>query len=189
MAAAGANAIEREIKLRFDDAGAARVAVTAIGAALLKPRRLQHDCLLDTAAGQLRDARSILRVRREPDAGFLTFKGPVQPSAMKLREEIETAIGDSAATLSILESLGYRVWFRYEKLREEYRYGAAVIAIDETPVGTFVEIEGSEDAVVDAANALGRGREDYVLASYRALYVDHQARAGLPVGDMLFAHG
>jgi adenylate cyclase class 2 len=187
--AAGSGSMEREIKLRFDNEAAARAAVAATGAVLLRPRRLQHDCLLDTAAGQLRDARSILRVRHEPDTSFLTFKGPVQPATMKLREEIETAVPDAAALLSILESLGYRVWFRYEKLREEYRYGDAIIAIDETPVGTFVEIEGSEDSVTRGATALGRGPADYVLASYRTLYVEQRTRAGLPVGDMLFVHG
>ena len=189
MTAAGSGSMEREIKLRFADGTSARAAVTAIGAVLLKPRRLQHDCLLDTAAGQLRDAGSILRVRHEPDTGFLTFKGPVQPATMKLRQEIETAVPDAATLLSILESLGYRVWFRYEKLREEYRYGDAIIAIDETPVGTFVEIEGSEEGVGRAATALGRGPSEYVLASSRTLYVERQTRAGLPLGDMLFGHG
>ena len=91
--------------------------------------------------------------------------------------------------LSVLHALGFNVWFRYEKLREEFRHGEAVIAIDETPVGTFVEIEGSEESVVRAAAALGRGPSDYVLLSYRTLYIEHQAQAGLPVSDMLFAHG
>jgi len=180
--------MEREIKLRFDNATTATAAVLASGATLFKARRLQQDALLDTADGLLREARSILRVRREPDGGFLTFKGPVQPSTMKLREEIETAIGDAGMMLSILESIGFRVWFRYEKLREEFWYGDAIIAVDEIPVGTFVEVEGSEAGVVRAVEALGREATDYVLASYRTLYIEHQTRAGLPVGDMLFAH-
>jgi len=181
--------MEREIKLRFDDPSVARAAVVATGATLLKSRRLQHDCLLDNVSGHLRESRSILRVRREPDACFVTFKGPIQPSTMKLREEIETTISDAAGMLSVLHALGYHVWFRYEKMREEFLYSEAVIAIDETPVGTFVEIEGSEDSVVRAVAALGRGPSDYVLLSYRTLYVEHQTRAGLPVSDMLFAHG
>ena len=180
--------VEREIKLRFESANAAHAAVIAAGATLFKPRRLQQDALLDTPGGLMRDARSILRVRREPDGGFLTFKGPVQPSTMKVREEIETAIGDAGAMLTILESLGFRVWFRYEKMREEFWFGDAIIAIDETPVGTFVEVEGSEAGVLRAVEGLGRGPSDYVLASYRTLYIEHQTRAGLPVGDMLFTH-
>jgi len=184
-----ARTMEREIKLRFDSPVAARAAVVATGATLLRPRRLQHDCLLDTASGQLRESRSILRVRREPDVCFLTFKGPVQPSTMKLREEIETMVGDAAGIMAILHALGFHVWFRYEKMREEFRYGEAVIAVDETPVGTFVEIEGSEDSVVRTTAALGRGPSDYVLLSYRTLYIEHQTDAGLPVSDMLFAHG
>jgi len=184
-----ARTMEREIKLRFDGPAAARAAVVATGATVLRPRRLQHDCLLDTASGQLRESRSILRVRREPDTSFITFKGPVQPSTMKLREEIETMVGDAAGMMSILHTLGFNVWFRYEKMREEFRYGEAVIAVDETPVGTFVEIEGSEHSVARAAAALGRGPSDYVLDSYRTLYIQYQTDAGLPVSDMLFAHG
>jgi adenylate cyclase class 2 len=184
----GAGPLEREIKLRFESVATAHAAVAGCGATLFKPERLQQDALLDTADGMLREARSILRVRREPDGGFLTFKGPLQSSTMKLREEIETAIADPAMMLSILASLGFQVWFRYEKLREEFWYGDAIIAIDDTPVGTFVEIEGSEAGVIRAVEALGRGPADYVLASYRTLYIEHQKAAGLPAGDMLFAH-
>ena len=41
--------IEREIKLRFPNAAEARAAVLAAGATPLRDRRLQNDCLLDTA--------------------------------------------------------------------------------------------------------------------------------------------
>jgi len=41
--------LEREIKLAFESAEAARAAVLAIGATPLHGRRLQEDCLLDTS--------------------------------------------------------------------------------------------------------------------------------------------
>jgi adenylate cyclase class 2 len=180
---------EREIKLRFDDAATARATVIAAGGQPLRARRLQHDRLLDTEAGYLRERRSALRVRSEPDAHFITFKGPVVPSAMKLREEIETGVADAATVLAVLEHLGFRIWFRYEKFREEFRLGDAVVAIDETPIGTFVEVEGTEQGVADAATGLGRGPADFIVDSYRSLYVQHQTSRGLDVNDMLFAHG
>ena len=40
---------------------------------------------------------------------------------MKLREELETQVGDGALVRLIIERLGYRAWFRYQKHREEYR--------------------------------------------------------------------
>ena len=99
---------------------AARAAVLAAGGTPVRGRRLQEDCLLDTADEMLRRRRSVLRVRMESGRSLLTFKGPVQPSAMKLREELETVVGDGTLMLRVLEELGFHVWFRYQKYREEF---------------------------------------------------------------------
>jgi adenylate cyclase class 2 len=164
----------------------ARAAVLRAGATPVRSRRLQEDCLLDTADETLHVRRCVLRVRIESGKSLLTFKGPVQPSIMKLREELETVIGNGPLVLRILEELGFRVWFRYEKYREEFALEDVIVAVDETPVGTFVEIEGGDRGIVDMAEALGRGPADYLLDSYRRLYVlDCDAR-GVPAGDMLF---
>ena len=178
--------LEREIKLHFDDPEAARVAVLAAGGTPVRGRRLQEDCLLDTADDLLRRRRSVLRVRMESGRNFLTFKGPVQPSAMKLREEFETVVGDGTLMLRVLEELGFHVWFRYQKYREEFALGDVIIAIDETPVGTYVEIEGGERGIATTTEALGRRPSDYVLDSYRGLFVRHCQERGLPVTNMLF---
>jgi hypothetical protein len=53
--------------------------------------------------------------------------------------------------------------------------------VDETPLGTFVEIEGPPETIHEAARILGRGPEDYVLESYPDLY-----RAAGGRGDMVF---
>jgi len=179
--------LEREIKLRFDSATAAREAVLAAGGTPLENRRLQADVLLDAEGSRLRSSRCALRVRVEPGRCWVTFKGPPQPSVMKLREELETSVGDATLTLAILERLGFRVWFRYEKFREEFTLHEAVLAVDETPIGTFVEIEGSNDTIAEAAAALGKGPRDYVTDSYRALFVQHCSERGLPTADMVFA--
>lgn len=181
-----ASPLEREIKLRFNTPDEARAAVTALGATLLRPRRLQSDALLDTEHGVLQASRCALRVRVEPEQAFVTFKGPPQPSSMKLREEVETLVQDGDVLLAILGRLGFDVWFRYEKYREEYALPDVTIAIDETPVGTFVEIEGSAAGIHTTAARLGRGPLDYVLSSYRALYSQQCATLGIEPGDMLF---
>jgi adenylate cyclase, class 2 len=181
-------ALEREIKLRFESADVARqrILCPSVGATPLRGRRLQEDSLLDTADNLLFQRRSALRVRSENGKSLLTFKGPVQPSAMKLREEHETVVADGGELLTILGELGWRVWFRYEKYREEFAAEDVIIAIDETPIGVFVEIEGSEDHIHRAAAALGRAPNDYVTASYRSLYLDHCRERGLTATDMLF---
>ena len=179
--------LEREIKLRFDDAAAARSAVLEAGATPLRSRRLQEDCLLDTPDESLRRRRCVLRVRLESGKSLITFKGPVQPSLVKAREELETIVADGPLLLRVLEQLGYRVWFRYQKYREEFALEDVIIAVDETPVGTFVEIEGGDRGIADIAVALGRGPSDYLLDSYRRLYeMDCQRRGITPCGMMLF---
>jgi adenylate cyclase class 2 len=178
--------VEREIKLRFGDPAEAREAITRCGATALRGRRLQEDCLLDTADELLRRRRCVLRVRTEIGRSLLTYKGPVQPSPMKLREERETVVADGETLTYILAQLGFRPWFRYEKYREEFGCENATVAVDETPIGTFVEIEGGEAAILHFAAALGRGPADFVVDSYRSLYVKHCEASGMAVGDMVF---
>lgn len=205
------NQIEREVKLSFASAEAAREAVGALGAAPLRARRLQDDRLFDTPGGRLRGERCTLRVRLErparPDGAAgdsaaggdsggaggtiatlatLTFKGPPQPDVMKVREEIETTAGDGAALLRVFEKAGFEVWFRYQKYREEFAHGDTIVAIDETPCGVFVELEGSEAGVTQLARALGRTPSDYITASYRSVYETDCAARGVRVTHMVF---
>ncbi|HEY7172865.1 MAG TPA: class IV adenylate cyclase [Vicinamibacterales bacterium] len=181
--------VEREIKLRFETPDQARVAVLGLGATALRGRRLQEDALLDTADGALKRRGCALRVRAEAGRHFLTFKGPVQPSLMKLREELETVVGDTELVTGILAELGFRVWFRYQKYREEFSHGDVTIAVDETPLGTFVEIEGADSGIRAAAESLGRSERDYVVESYRTLFLVECEKRGVAPGDMLFAEG
>jgi len=180
-------ALEREIKLRFNTAEEARERILALGATPLLGRRLQEDCLLDTEDERLRRHRSTLRVRSECGKALLTFKGPVFPAAIKIREEYETVVSDGEALRTILEELGLHVWFRYEKYREEFTADEVVIAVDETPVGVFVEIEGGEEAINQTALALGKTPADYITDSYRFLFLQHRDANGLAGHDMVFA--
>ena len=116
----------------------------------------------------------------------VTFKGPVQPSVVKLREELETVVGDGEVLLHIFEELGLHVWFRYEKYREEFSHEDVIVAVDETPVGVFVEIEGTENGIMAMADALGRTPDDYVLDSYRGLFLKSRDQFGLTGTDMVF---
>jgi len=178
--------LEREIKLRFVDAATAREAVIGTGATPLRGRRLQEDSLLDTMDDRLRQRRCVLRIRVESGKSYITFKGPVQPSIMRLREELETVVADGPLLIRVLEEIGFHVWFRYEKYREEFALDDLIVAIDETPVGTFVEIEGGDNGISEMAVALGRQPADFLTDSYRRLYLADCEARGVPPGDMLF---
>ena len=113
-----------------------------------------------------------MRAARPPRRSetVLTFKGAQQPGPVKSREEIETTMGDPAAAEAILASIGFRQCFRSEKYREDYDLDGVVVIIDDTPMGVFVEIEGTPDAIVRVAAAIGRSPADFELASYPGLY-------------------
>ncbi len=178
--------LEREIKLRFASADEAREAVLATGATPLYGRRLQDDALLDTEDEGFRRKRCVLRVRMENGKSRLTYKGPVQPSLLHIREELETVVGDGEMLLRVFGELGLHVWFRYEKYREEFAHEDVIVAIDETPVGVFVEIEGSEQGIAEMTAALGRTSADYIVDSYRSLFLQHREELGLNGPDMVF---
>jgi len=178
--------VEREIKLRFRSAQDAREAVAAIGATAVRDRRLQDDALFDNEREELRQRRCALRLRREGARSYLTFKGPVQPGPMKIREELETGVSDPSVLQRVLEHLELRVWFRYQKYREEYALDGVVVAIDETPIGTFVELEGTEAGISAAAAALGRTTADYILDSYYGLFMKYREALGFRGADMVF---
>ena len=51
--------------------------------------------------------------------------------------------GIAEVLLTIFERLGFRVWFRSEKYREEFVLDDVVVAIDETPAGIFIQEAGT----------------------------------------------
>jgi adenylate cyclase, class 2 len=178
--------LEREVKLSFSTPDEARAAVLAAGAAPLRSRRLQEDALFDTDDESLRRRRCVLRVRSDAGKSVLTFKGPVHPGSMKTRDEHETIISDGEVLKQVFGELGLHEWFRYQKYREEYAAPDVTIAIDETPVGTFVELEGDEASIILMTRALGRTPDDFILDSYRSLFIKHREAAGLIVQNMVF---
>jgi len=135
---------------------------------------------------------------------LLTFKSPPEELAIgpaapptdrrhKVREELETVLADGSTLQRIFEGLGLRGWFRYEKYRTPYRLPARfkwakdlLIDFDETPIGTFVELEGPGHAIDQAARELGFSTSDYVLKNYLVLYLDNCKRQNLQPSHMLF---
>jgi adenylate cyclase class 2 len=179
--------IEREIKLLFSTTDEARAAIVAAGAAPLRCRRLQEDAFFDTPDEAFRRRGCALRLRHESGKTLLTFKGPVHPGAMKTRDEHETVVADGDVIHHVFSLLGLRVWFRAHKYREEFGAQGVTIAVDETPIGTFVELEGGEQAILLMTRALGRQPSDFIVDSYRRLFVARRDQYGVTGNDMIFA--
>jgi adenylate cyclase class 2 len=120
--------------------------------------------------------------------GILTFKGPAELGKHKSREELETGFEDPTIVARILERLGYQRAFRYEKYRTEFQRNGenGVVTLDETPIGWFVELEGTPDWIDRTAVALRWSEADYLTASYGSLYLQYCKDSNLQPSDMLF---
>jgi adenylate cyclase, class 2 len=177
-----AGPVESEIKVRASAPEAARSAVAKLGARLVRARHFEDNVLFDDERGRLGAGGRLLRLRRTPDGGRLTFKGPrLDSGEVKAREEIEVSVPEPDVLQSLLVAIGLRPVFRYQKYRETYSWKDVEIVVDETPVGTFLEIEGAAGGIHAAAAALGYRRADYITDSYAALFFAAGGR-----GDMLF---
>ena len=167
------------------DAAAGRRLLRRAGFRVARRRVFESNLILDRA-GELRSAGALLRVREVHGRGMLTYKGPAEAGKHKSREEIEVPLESPSAMCGILGRVGFAPAFRYEKFRTEFTDGAGLATLDETPIGTFFELEGEPAWIDGAAARLGFTESDYLTASYARLYFDYCRQNGLPPADMVF---
>ena len=156
-----------------------------------KPRIFEANTLFDTPQGSLWRSGRLLRLRRAGPQGILTYKGASVPGKHKDREELETPVSDVNTMSEILARLDFTPGFRYEKYRTEYqRAGEAGLAtLDETPIGVYLELEGTPAWIDAQARRLGIAESAYITSSYYGLYVDYCRRRGLEPTHMTFGGG
>ena len=178
---------ETEIKLAFPSAEDARRALASAGAVPSRPREFEDNLLYDFEDRRLFHKGRLLRLRRVGADALVTFKGPVEgESRHKVREESEVRVDDGDEVARILEGIGFRPCYRYQKYRTTFALPGVHVALDETALGTFVELEGDPDAIDRAAASLGREPRDYLKETYRELQERQAAATGAPTGDLLY---
>ena len=185
---------ETEVKLEVRKPGALKRRLRQLGFRCIAPRHFESNALFDFPDLRLWKGRSLLRLRLAGKRWVLTFKGaPVESRGYKVRREIETEIEAGDRMKEVLEGLGLRAAFRYEKYRTAYARGAGarnagepLLLYDETPIGNYVELEGPRRWIDAIAQQLGYGRADYITASYGSLYRQKCQERGEAPGDMLF---
>ena len=166
---------EIEIKLPAPGAAEARRRLRAAGFRIHRGRVFEDNTLFDTSGLKLRRAGSMLRVRQAGKQATLTYKGRGVPGARhKTREELEVKLSAAGAMTEIVQRLGFRPVFRYQKYRTEYKqHGTSGVAtLDETPIGIYLELEGTPAWIDRTARRLGFREEDYITESYGRLYLD-----------------
>lgn len=185
---------ETEIKLPVSDPWALKRRLKTLGFRTAVARHFESNRLFDFPDLRLRRARCLLRLRLEGARCVVTFKGaPLRSREYKVRAEVETHVEDGRRLRQVFEGLGLREVFRYDKYRTtSARQRAAgrrrppVVDFDETPIGTYVELEGPRRWIDAVARELGYGRGDYIAASYAALYFEKCRAEGKRPGNMVF---
>ena len=183
-------AIETEVKFRVRDVAKLERNLQAAGFQRETPRTFERNILYDTPDRRLRLDRQILRIRQYGDKWVLTHKKIPEAGdtgLYKQRLETETTIGDGETVAAIFGQLGFTPAFTYEKWRTEWADGIGHCVIDETPIGTYAELEGPEEWIDKTAAALGVNRSEFQNESYGRLFELWKQETGSPANDLTFA--
>lgn len=168
--------IEVKIQVSAEELAETRRRALELGFQPVHPRAWEENCLFDLPDRRLTEQGCALRLRQYGERSLLTYKGPRRDDPLfKIREEIETPVGDYAAAVRLLEALGFAVTFRYSKFRERFEGPdpGVDLCLDETPFGCFVEIEGPPEVLRRVATSLGWGPADFITRNYVDLYLEH----------------
>lgn len=179
---------EIEVKFYISDLHALRKRLESLGAQLAHPRVLETNLRFDTPDGTLSSQRRVLRLRKDA-AARMTYKGPAESGqAASIRREIEFEVSDFAAARRLLEALGYVLSVSYEKYRTEYHYFDTVVALDEMPYGSFIEIEGVDVPSIQVlASRLNLDWEARSIESYLALFQKLRGQGLIEAPNLTFS--
>jgi len=179
--------LEIEVKLPCEDLDTLRAKLKEAAAAPRAPLHDEVNDLYDDPEGRFAARGCVLRLRRAQGQAILTFKGPARfEGGARIREEREVRVSDAEEMEAILAGAGMLRRFRYEKRREEWVLEGCEVALDETPIGRFVEVEGNPSAIRGVVSRLGLDFAEAIPYSYAKLYaLRRKEEPGLPE-DMVF---
>lgn len=183
--------VEIEVKLKIGSLRRARRELKALRFEEKTHRALEENWILDFPHKPLAQGRCLLRLRQFNGKALVTFKAPSRRSAQfKILEELETEVCDGPILYQILERLGLVLVFRYQKYRSVFEKATSrrpkpVLSLDETPIGNYLEIEGSKAEIEKIARQLGYSQRDFITESYLGLYVKLNPLAHKP--EMIFS--
>jgi adenylate cyclase class 2 len=190
-------AAEIELKFPVADPEDLETRLPQLGFNLITPRTYEHNILFDTPTRDLRAKRQILRLRDYGGIHTLTHKriddSTPESIRYKIRIETETTVSDPHAITEVFAQIGYQPAFIYEKYRTEYSiFDPATnttphLVIDETPIGTYVELEGPTDWIDRTLTELNVDLSTCITDSYGKLFLDWKQRTGSPADHLTFA--
>ncbi|WP_158944344.1 class IV adenylate cyclase [Granulicella sp. S190] len=182
---------EIELKFPVTDPEALQTRLPQLGYQLVTPRTFEHNTLYDTVSRDLRARKQILRLRQYGNLCTVTHKrqpdqqDPVDTTRYKIRIETETIVAEREALGEIFQQLGYAPAFIYEKYRTEWSHSSgpddeitAHLVIDETPIGTYAELEGPTNWIDKTLVELNIDPDTCLTDSYGKLFLDWKQRTG-----------
>jgi adenylate cyclase class 2 len=191
---------EIELKVPVTDPEALQTRLPALGFQLVTPRTFEHNTLYDTPNRDLRSRREILRIRQYGPLCTVTHKrlpsqqDPVDTTRYKIRIETETTVAEPEAMAEIFQQLGYSPAFVYEKYRSEWSCATgadgsvlAHLVIDETPIGTYAELEGPTAWIDQTLADLNIDPATCLTDSYGKLFLDWKQRTASPAENLTFS--
>ena len=179
--------VEEEIKVPVASLAAVRARLAEHGAVLAEPAVLEENWVFDDAEGSLARSGRLLRLRRFGARTILTFKEAGRfEGGIKSRPEFETGLTDGDGGLAILAALGFVPARRYQKRREVWLFEGLQVALDETPMGAFVEVEGDARRLLPTARRLGLDPECAARGTYLDLWRAFRATHPDAPEDMIF---
>ena len=178
---------EIEVKFPLRDRAALIRKLQDIGASRLYPETFEDNIVLDRR-GELKTKGALLRVRKFGKYSLVTFKGPMSiDGGVKSREEVQTGVESFELAIELLDALGFKPVFRYQKFREVWRIQDVEVVLDRTPIGEYFEIEGPMDLIRTVSGELGMNMDQAIRQSYADLYrLARRTRSDLPE-NMVFA--
>ena len=87
----------------------------------------------------------------------------------------------------VFRNLGLVEAFRYEKYRAEWSDGTGHCVVDETPLGTYAELEGASEWIDRVSIALGIQPHELTTDSYGRIFEEWRTRTGSSAADLTFA--
>lgn len=186
-------AVEIEAKMKVESLQVVRSRLQELGASRMAAFE-ELNIFFDAADRALLAAGNGLRVRvkRNADTGkekyIMTFKGPLQKGDLKSREEVEMEVQGAEEATKMLACLGFQKTLSFEKRRESWKMDGCEIELDELPhLGTYVEIEGPDDAAVMAVRQkLNLGDRALIKTGYIALLSDYLQKRGISSREIRF---
>jgi adenylate cyclase class 2 len=158
-----------------------------IGGQRLYAETFEDNIVLDRR-GELRTRGALLRVRKFGKYSMITYKGPMSiEGGIKSRDEVQTGVESFELAIQLLDALGFKPVFRYQKFREVWRVKEVEVVLDRTPIGEYFEIEGAVDLIRSLAGDLGMSMDQSVRQTYADLYRQaRRSRSDLPE-NMVFS--